>query len=84
MELFGNEIILMVLLFFIARNVLHNQLGTYTNLKVNWIQGAVPRAFLYDAQGEEVSHSFIHSCFFLVVHVCSFLFMFMFVFKNKG
>jgi len=37
------------------RNVLHNQVGKFENLKVEWVNGHVPTAFLYNDKKEEVS-----------------------------
>jgi len=36
--------------------VLHNQLSTYDNLKVEWSAGAKPTAYLYDADNNEIEN----------------------------
>jgi len=37
------------------RNVLHNQVGKFDNVKVEWVGGHAPTAFFYNDQKEEVS-----------------------------
>jgi len=37
------------------RNVLHNQVGKFENMKVEWVHGHAPTAFFYNDKKEEVS-----------------------------